>query len=197
MNHQANRKQLKMRKLEDPFLLTKVAIPTFTLALTPTTSTTATSMATLPVPPTTATATLPLPFTTAKAILLVSSKPPSTLNTTTMPKPQNTNQTSKTWPRPYTLVPLTAPVHSNWSSGEDWKETEEEKKRPHQTNLLFLTLLTLSQNYSLTNPPAPAPEERERPQEKQKDQVTNYYPSEPIYIPSYEEDAPYIVNNLI
>ena len=50
----------------------------------------------------------------------------------------------------------------------------------------------------LTNPPTTAPEKKEKTQDKQKDQVTNYYPSSLIYIPSYEEeDAPNLVDNLI
>ena len=51
-------------------------------------------------------------------------------------------------------------------------------------------------NLPPTNPPAP--EDRMRPQEKQKDQVTDYYPPSLLYIASYEEeDTPNLVNNLV
>ena len=53
-------------------------------------------------------------------------------------------------------------------------------------------------NLPPTNPAAPVPEERKRPQEKQKDQVTDYYPPSPIYKASYkEEDAPNQVHKLV
>ena len=115
VNPQAKRKQFKMRKLEEPFSLSEAAVPTFMLAPMPTASIASTAMATLQVPFTTATATLPVSF-----------KLPSTLNTPTVPKPQGSSQTSKTWPRPYTPVPLTAPVHSDWSLDEEWDGTKQE-----------------------------------------------------------------------
>ena len=131
-----------MRRLEEPFSLSKVAVPTFMLASAPRRNTATTAMATLPVP----------------------SKPPSTLNTLTVPKPQTSSQTSKSWPRCYTPVSLSAPVHSDWSSGgelgwnkakgkrenqQDYKKRTEEnnrgrkkkekKKMPHYINLMPLT----------------------------------------------------------
>ena len=48
----------------------------------------------------------------------------------------------------------------------------------------------------LINPPAPTPEKKEKTQEKQKDHVTDYHPLSPIYVTSYEEDAPNLVDNL-
>ena len=198
-------------------------MPTFTLAPMPTTSTTATAMATLLVPSTITMATLQFPFTAATATLPVSSELPNTLTTPFISKPQGSRQTSKTWPGLYTPMPLTAPVHSDWSSDEDWDSTIQEERE--RTNKIVRrenrkvveedsrkkakerTLLSRScapdwlgdkPNIPLTNPPAPVLEDRKRPQEKQRDQVTNYYPPSPIYIASYkEEDAPTLVNNLI
>ena len=103
-------------------------MPTFMLAPMQTTSTAATAMATLLVSSPTAMATLPIPFTTAMAILPVSSKPPSTLNTHKhMPKPQDSSQMLKPWPRPYIPIPLSALVHSDWSSegGLGWNKAGE------------------------------------------------------------------------
>ena len=116
-----------MRKLEEPFSLSNAAMPTFMLAPMPTTSTTATTTATLLVPTTTTLATLQIPFTTDMAALPASSKLPSTLNTPPMPKPQGSRQTSKTWPRPYTPVPLTVPVHSDQFLDEDWDSNKQEE----------------------------------------------------------------------
>ena len=84
VHHHTNRKQFYMRKSEKPFSLSKATVPTFMLALMPTTSTAATTKATLPIPSTTATVTL-----------LVPSNLPSTLNTPTMPKAQPSSQMSK------------------------------------------------------------------------------------------------------
>ena len=103
-------------------------MPTFMLAPMPPTSTSATTMATLPVPLATAMATLLIPFTTAMATLLVSSKLPSTMNTPTMPKPQDFSQMLKPWPRAYTSVPLSALVYSDWSSEEDWDGTKQKER---------------------------------------------------------------------
>ena len=66
VNHQVNNKQYKVQKLEESFSLSKAAMPTLKLAFVLTTYTATTTTATLPVP----------------------SKPPSTLNTPTIPKPQ-------------------------------------------------------------------------------------------------------------
>ena len=45
----------------------------------------------------------------------------------------------------------------------------------------------------------PVTEEKEenRRQEKDKDCVTHYFPPGPIYMASYEEDTPTLVNNLV
>ena len=48
VNHQANKKQFKMRKLEESFSISKEAMPTFMLAPMLTASTAATTTATLP-----------------------------------------------------------------------------------------------------------------------------------------------------
>ena len=63
VNHQASRKQYNVRRLEEPFSLSKAAMPTIMVALAPTTNTTTTTMANMPVP----------------------SKPPSTSNVPTVP----------------------------------------------------------------------------------------------------------------
>ena len=73
--------------------------------------------------------------TTTTVNLSVPTKLPSTLNVPTVPKPQSSSQTSKWWPRPYTAVPLLSPVHSGWSSEEDWdgnKQKEREARQNHQ-----------------------------------------------------------------
>ena len=57
-------------------------------------------------------------------------------------------------------------------------------------------LLNDKPNLTLTN--LPALEEKEKTQEKQRDLVTNYYPPNPLYVASHEEeDAPTVMNNLI
>ena len=73
VNHQASRKQYKVRQLEEPFSLSKAAMPTFMLASVPTTNA----------------------ATTTIANLLVPSKLPSTSNVW-----EQSSQTSKSWPRP-------------------------------------------------------------------------------------------------
>ena len=72
--------------------------------------------------------------TTTMANLLVPSKLPSTLNVPTVPKPSASSQPSKSWPRPYTPVPLSSLVYSDWSSEEDWDSTKQkERKRLDKT----------------------------------------------------------------
>ena len=68
------------------------------------------------------------------------------------------------------------------------KRREEEKTTLHNTTIP--NLINTKPKLPMINPSASAPEDRERPQEKQKDQGTNYYPPEPIYIPTYKENAP-------
>ena len=79
---------------------------------------------------------------------------------------------------------------------EDHKKRTEENCRLHRS--WAPDLLNNEPNLPLTNPPGPTPEERAKTQERQQDLVTNYYPSSPKYVASYEEeDALTIVNNLI
>ena len=57
-------------------------------------------------------------------------------------------------------------------------------------------LLNDEPNLPLTNPPDPVPEKKEKTQEKQKDHVIDFYPPSPIYVASYEEDAPTLVDTI-
>ena len=46
--------------------------------------------------------------------------------------------------------------------------------------------------------PTPEKEEKQREEEGKKlDNVTDYYTPSPLYPPTYEEDAPTLVNNLV
>ena len=79
------------------------------------------------------TAVSPWPTTTTTMVnLSVPNKLPSTLNVRTVPKPSASSQLSKTWQRPYTSVPLSSLVHSDWSSEEDWDGTKQ-KERERET----------------------------------------------------------------
>ena len=76
------------------------------------------------VPSTTASTWPTTTTTTTTANLSVPTKLPTTLYVPTVHKSQASSQTSKTCPRPYTPVPLSSPVHSDWSSEEDWNGTK-------------------------------------------------------------------------
>ena len=66
--------------------------------------------------------------TTTMVNLSLPTNPPSTLNIPTVPKPPAPSHPSKTWERPYTPVPLSSPVHSDWSSEEDWDGTKQKER---------------------------------------------------------------------
>ena len=72
--------------------------------------------------PSTVASTWPTTTTTSISVnLSVPSDPPSTLSVPTVPKQPTPSQPSKIWAKPYsTPVPLSSPVHSDWSSEEDW-----------------------------------------------------------------------------
>ena len=117
VKHQANKKQFKMTKLEEPFSLSKAAMPTINNADNkhcchhhgnPTGSChhhhgkPANS--------------LHHSHGSPAGFLQL----PSTLNIPTVTKPHRFQTDIKTWPRPYNPVPFTAPVHSDCSSDGDW-----------------------------------------------------------------------------
>ena len=161
--------------------------------------------------------------TTSMASLSAPSGPLSTSNILSMPKPPAHRLPYKMWAIHHpTPVPLSSLVHSDWSSEEDWDSTkqkereriskiirkkkrkiaEEERKKKYEERTLSSRscapdLLNDEPNLPLTNPPAPAPEKNKKTQEKQNDHVTDYYLPSPIYVASYEGEAPNLVNNLV
>ena len=120
-----------------------------------------------------------------------------------MPKPPAPSQLSKTWAKPYTAVPLSSSVHSDWSSEEDWdsaKQKERErldkiikeqqrkiaedrrKKREEENAQLCLpNPINTKPNSPLIDPLVPVPEEKEenKRQEENKDHtmtITSHVP---------------------
>ena len=155
MNHQASRKQYKMRQLEEPFSLPKATMPTFALVSAPTTKTATTATATS-ILPTTSNPTALVTVTTTKYCMMC-----------------------KTKPCPFKAKTAQSHSSSEWS-GEDWDRDRlrEHKKRRKKWK---------------------EKEEKAKQKQEQEKKILdpNYYPLSPIYIPSCEEDAPTLVDNLI
>ena len=54
---------------------------------------------------------------------------PNTSNTLSVPKPPAQRPPHKTWTIPYlTPAPISPPIHSDWSSDEDWDSTKERER---------------------------------------------------------------------
>ena len=111
--------------------------------------------------------------TTTMVNLSVPSNQPSSSNVQTEPKPPVPNQSSKMWEKCYpTPVLLSSPVHSDWSSEEDWDETKQKERErlnkiikeqqrkiaearrrkregeyAHYANCIYITQLMLNQIY--------------------------------------------------
>ena len=166
VNHQASRKQYKVRQLEEPFLLSKAAMPTFTLAVSH-------QQQTLLPPP--------------QCKPLSSHQTAQHLSTCTNCAQSKSIQSNIQIMAkvPYTPVPFSSPVHSDcclrgglgWhqAEGERGNKTkssknnrgkiaEERRKKMEEENgqLCLPDPVNTKPGSPLTDPLVPAPEEKER-----------------------------------
>ena len=82
---------------------------------------------------------------------------------------------------------------------------EEERKRKEEENATSCKsrasdLINSKPNSALSHSPlvtAPAEKRENKRKEKVKDHVTHYYPPSPVYVASYEENAPTLANSLV
>ena len=84
---------------------------------------------------------------------------------------------------------------------EQKKIAEKERKMKEEESALLCKScasdLVLIQIQTLTDHSVPNPEEKCKKQERNKDCATDYNPPSPIYMASYEEDTPTLVNKLV
>ena len=110
-NHQASKRQYKVRRIENPS--TSAPRTNAATTVTPTSPTTSNS-----INPVIVMSTWPT-TSTFTANLFVPSNPPNTMGIPSTPNPR----TSKSWPRPYTQAPF-----SGWSSDDNCNGTKQKEK---------------------------------------------------------------------
>ena len=167
-NHQASRRQYKVRRIENPSTSApRTAATTIIIPTLPTTSNSINPVIVMSTWPTNSSTT---------TNLFVSSYSSKTLRSPNVPKPQTFNQTPRSWPRPHTPAPFT-----DWSSddncnGINQKEKISKVQRRKQRQL--------------------AEEERGRKEEQNTTSLKSNSPDlidlkpSPSYTSSHKEDTP-------